>query len=194
MGVYHVYLKCSQCFYSVTISLALSVIMHHLSLSILLSFASALGLATAQTPTTCSQVQSTRPDIEIVFEGQPDYTDINSVYWSAACAAEKPACIILPSSTQQLADILLILNDNSEPFALKGAGHTPNCYSSINGGPLIATKRMNQVIYDPASQTVNVGPGNRWMDVTEALLGTGVMVVGGRMGEVGVSGLTLGGI
>jgi FAD/FMN-containing dehydrogenase len=147
----------------------------------------------SQASTTCSQVQSTHPEIELVFQGQLAYTDINNQYWSTACIAEKPACIILPASAQQLVDVLVILNQNNEPFAVKSGGHTPNCYSSINGGPLIATKRMNQVIYDEASQTVDVGPGNRWMDVTQALLGTGVTIVGGRMGEVGVSGLTLGG-
>ena len=52
---------------------------------------------------------------------------------------------------------------------------------------------MNQVELNIAEEYVNVGPGNRWMDVTEVLDGTGWMVVGGRMGEVGVSGLTLGG-
>ncbi|KIV99775.1 uncharacterized protein PV09_08581 [Verruconis gallopava] len=147
----------------------------------------------ASTSPTCSQLQATRPDIETVFEGQADYTDINNAYWSTACSAEKPACIILPSSAQQLSDVILIINENSEAFAVKSGGHTPNCYSSISGGPLIATKRMNQVVLDNDTQSVDVGPGNRWMDVTAALEGTGMMVVGGRMGEVGVSGLLLGG-
>jgi FAD/FMN-containing dehydrogenase len=163
-------------------------------LSAFLPLACLFSPAICQALTTCSQVQSTHPEIEIVFQGQPDYTSINNAYWSTACTAEKPSCIILPTSAQQLADILVILNQNNEPFAIKSGGHTPNCYSSINGGPLIATKRMNQVLYDESSQTVRVGPGNRWMDVTEALLGTGVTVVGGRMGAAGVSGLMLGGI
>lgn len=52
---------------------------------------------------------------------------------------------------------------------------------------------FKEVTYDPASGTVRIGPGQRWEDVMGALDGTGVTVVGGRIGEVGVGGLLLGG-
>ena len=41
--------------------------------------------------------------------------------------------------------------------------------------------------------TVRVGPGNDWQDVHKALEDTGVTVVGGRIGEVGVGGYVVGG-
>ncbi|KAF1951770.1 hypothetical protein CC80DRAFT_597222 [Byssothecium circinans] len=41
--------------------------------------------------------------------------------------------------------------------------------------------------------TVRVGPGNDWEDVHNALKGTNVTVVGGRIGEVGVGGYVVGG-
>lgn len=152
-----------------------------------------VNLAYAQSSVSCEQIETTRPDIEITYRGQLTYTSINTDYWSTGCIAEKPACIILPSSAVQFAAVLTILNQNNEAFAVKSGGHTPNCFSSIDGGPLISTKRMNQVELNVAEEFVDVGPGNRWMDVTGTLDGTGWMVVGGRMGEVGVSGLTLGG-
>lgn len=52
---------------------------------------------------------------------------------------------------------------------------------------------FKEVTYDQASNTVRIGPGQRWEDVMGALDGTGVTVVGGRIGEVGVGGLLLGG-
>lgn len=67
-------------------------------------------------------------------------------------------------------------------------------YNSIQGGPLLALKRMDEVKFDVSSATVRVGPGNRWHNVSTALLGTGYGVVGGRLGEVGVGGLLLGGM
>lgn len=151
------------------------------------------GLAYAQSSATCNVIKNNNPDIEIAFRGQLRYTDVNIDYWSTQCTGQKPACIIFPNSAIQFARVLTILNDNNEDYAVKSGGHTPNCFSAIDGGPLIATKRMNQVELNIAEEYVNVGPGNRWMDVTEVLDGTGWMVVGGRMGEVGVSGLTLGG-
>lgn len=42
-------------------------------------------------------------------------------------------------------------------------------------------------------KTVDVGPGNRWVDVYTALEPYGVGVAGGRMAPVGVPGLILGG-
>lgn len=87
------------------------------------------------------------------------------------------------------------MQNNSEQFAVKSGGHNPNNYfSSVQDGPLISTKGLNEVKYDKASNTVTVGPGNRWEDVHNALDGTGVTVVGGRIGNVGVGGYLLGGI
>jgi len=40
---------------------------------------------------------------------------------------------------------------------------------------------------------VSVGPGNRWLDVYTKLDQLGISVVGGRVEDIGVGGLTLGG-
>ena len=83
---------------------------------------------------------------------------------------------------------------NNESFAVKSGGHNPNKYfASIADGPLISTSRLNEVVYDAASGTVRVGPGNKWEDVHEVLDPHSVTVVGGRIGNVGVGGYLLGG-
>jgi len=80
-------------------------------------------------------------------------------------------------------------------FAVKSGGCSPNAgFNSISGGPLISTRYLYEVTHNERSQTVRVGPGNYWYNVTESLDGTGVNVVGGRTGEVGVGGYLLGGI
>jgi FAD/FMN-containing dehydrogenase len=53
--------------------------------------------------------------------------------------------------------------------------------------------RFNQVIVDKTASTVEVGTGLIWDDVYQALDGTGLNVVGGRVSGVGVAGFTLGG-
>ena len=121
---------------------------------------------------------------------------LNGMYISRSvgCAALKPACIIRPANTAEMATVVRVLNQNNETFTVKSGGHNPNQnFSSIDGGPLVSTADLNEVIYDEASMTVRVGPGNRWEDVHKVLDGTGATVVGGRIGNVGVGGYILGG-
>jgi FAD/FMN-containing dehydrogenase len=53
--------------------------------------------------------------------------------------------------------------------------------------------RFNDTKLDYESGTVELGPGLTWGQVYAALEPTGLNVVGGRISEVGVAGLTLGG-
>jgi len=53
--------------------------------------------------------------------------------------------------------------------------------------------RFADVVYNPCSQTVDVGAGLVWDDVYVALEPHGVNVVGARTSGVGVAGFTLGG-
>ncbi|KAH7051017.1 FAD binding domain-containing protein [Macrophomina phaseolina] len=142
---------------------------------------------------TCSTLESTS-NISIDRRFELDYTTENSEYWSTGCAALKPACIIKPSNVQEMSTVIKTLYNNNETFAVKSGGHNPNQnFSSIDGGPLISTADLNEVTLDKASQTVRVGPGNRWEDVHKVLDGTGYTVVGGRIGNVGVGGYIVGG-
>lgn len=52
---------------------------------------------------------------------------------------------------------------------------------------------LNDIKVHPDRQTVSVGLGNRWINVTEVLNPMGLTVVGGRDMNVGVSGIILGG-
>lgn len=118
----------------------------------------------------------------------------NYIFRSAGCAALTPACIIKPATAQEVSTVIKTLLKNNETFAVKSGGHNPNnFFASIDGGPLISTADLNEVTYDKDSQTVRVGPGNRWEDVLKVLDGTNVTIVGGRIGNVGVGGYILGG-
>jgi FAD/FMN-containing dehydrogenase len=79
------------------------------------------------------------------------------------------------------------------PFAVKGGGHATNPGFSSTTGVQIAMTRFNQVIVNKTASLVEVGAGLIWDDVYNALDGTGLNVVGGRVSGVGVAGFTLGG-
>jgi FAD/FMN-containing dehydrogenase len=64
---------------------------------------------------------------------------------------------------------------------------------SSTKGVQISMTRFNETIVHPMCGTVEVGAGLTWDQVYNALDGTGVIVLGGRLSGVGVAGLTLGG-
>ena len=70
--------------------------------------------------------------------------------------------------------------------AFKGA-------SNIPGGITIDLQLLNAITVSSDKSTTRVGPGNRWTDVYNALTPQGLSVVGGRVAEIGVGGLILGG-
>ena len=79
------------------------------------------------------------------------------------------------------------------PFAIRSGGHLPSPLgANINNGVLIDMSMFNGVTYDAAKNVVVVGSGQRWANVYNHLDPYNVTVVGGRVLEVGVAGLTLG--
>ena len=65
--------------------------------------------------------------------------------------------------------------------------------SNIAGGITIDLAELNEATINPNRNSVTVGPGNNWGDVYRKLEKEQKTVVGGRIADVGVGGLTLGG-
>ena len=59
---------------------------------------------------------------------------------------------------------------------------------------LIDLQKLKQVPVSADKKVATVGPGGRWGDVYAALDPYGVGVIGGRIPQVGVGGLILGGM
>jgi FAD/FMN-containing dehydrogenase len=66
-------------------------------------------------------------------------------------------------------------------------------YANTNGGVLIGFIKLDQFQLSADKSYVSVGPGNRWEDVYNYLEPYGLVALGGRVGNVGVPGLLLGG-
>lgn len=114
---------------------------------------------------------------------------------STACGALKPTCILVPSTAEEVSTIVSTLHQNNESFAFKSAGHNANRgFASIDGGPLINLKKLDEVNYDPETQAAQIGPGNRWTKVIKTLEPYNRTAVGGRIGHVGVGGYMTGGM
>ncbi|KAF1994526.1 FAD-binding domain-containing protein [Amniculicola lignicola CBS 123094] len=115
-------------------------------------------------------------------------------YWSEQQFETRPSCFVTPKSTKAVSTILKTLTQGNWPFTVKSGGHIPFAGgSNIENGVTVDLVHLNDIKIFPDRQTVSVGPGNRWINVTEVLDPLGIAVTGGRDMNVGVSGLILGG-
>lgn len=118
---------------------------------------------------------------------------VSNDYWSARQSDVSPECFAYPESTGDISVMVKILASISAPFTVKSGGHTAHLGSNLPGGVTIDLARLSQVKVSSDRETTSVGPGARWVQVAATLDPMGLAVVGGRMGDVGVSGLILGG-
>ena len=154
-----------------------------------LSLLWALPLAAAD---ICSDIR--KASIEVDWPLSPDYEGVLQDYWSTACSAMRPRCILAPKDAQEVSTIVTMLQGTNDKFAVKGGGHMPNVgFSSIDDGVLIAMRKFKTVEYDEGTQRVVLGPGLKWQEAQEGIEDTGRTVVGGRMAAVGIGGYFLGG-
>ncbi|KAJ5278027.1 hypothetical protein N7524_004180 [Penicillium chrysogenum] len=114
--------------------------------------------------------------------------------WSQTCQTT-PTCVFAPASAEEVAGGLAILRKADQTFAVRTQGHMPiPGAADISNGVLIVTTSLNSVQYaDDSKSVVQIGAGNRWLDVYKVLAKDSLAVAGGRFGQVGVSGLLLGG-
>lgn len=153
-----------------------------------------LALARSALADTCESVEALRY-IEVARSLDLAYIDEQSEYWSTSCSALRPSCIIFPKSAEEVSTVVKILANTTEKnFAVKSGGHNPkNGFSSVQGGPLIVTEKLDQANLNQETGVIDVGPGNRLDGIAAKLQGSGWTFVGGRIGNTGVGGLVLGG-
>lgn len=159
-----------------------------------------------ETETVCSALYSEYPD-QLVWDplgpngietalNATIYKTANTEYWNAESSSNRAACTFFPSNADQVSFAVGALNKHpTVNFALKCAGHNPNLgFSSVDSGVLIAFRPNSQhVSLSSDGKTVDVGAGAKWEDVYAALQPVNKAVVGGRLGDIGVTGFTIGG-
>ena len=130
---------------------------------------------------------------KVSYPNSNEYTTSNTNYWSLGADLD-PSCIVFPTSTADVSEIMKSLVLLSCHFAVKSGGHMPNPgAANIDSGVTIDLSKLNAVSVAQDRQTVSIGTGARWIDVYETLDQLGLAAAGGRCSSVGVGGLTLGG-
>ncbi|KAH7380286.1 FAD binding domain-containing protein [Phaeosphaeria sp. MPI-PUGE-AT-0046c] len=115
-------------------------------------------------------------------------------YWSACQRSPTPAAIFEPKSAKEVAIAVLLCKGAKCRFAVRSGGHAPmKNASSIDDGLVIDMKNLNTIQLSEDKSIASIGTGNRWEAVFRELEKDGLGVAGGRSGDVGVGGYTLGG-
>ena len=90
---------------------------------------------------------------------------------------------------------LTVLKANNCLFAVKSGGHSSFAGASNIGsdGVTIDLSKLTQLEVSNDRKQVSVGAGRLWSSVYLELDAKNLSVIGGRSGDIGVGGLTLGG-
>ncbi|KAI2607915.1 putative FAD-binding oxidoreductase [Hypoxylon sp. NC1633] len=151
-----------------------------------------LAVAATQDQAVCNHIKTTLGN-HTVQPTQATYEALSTENWSQTVWA-KPACIIQPASTEEVSHVLSTVVDWDVNFAIRSGGHSVVVgAANINGGVLIDMAKINTVEYDADKEVAVIGSGLRWKEVYTSLDAYNVTVAGGRVLDVGVGGLTLGG-
>jgi hypothetical protein len=146
------------------------------------------SLATPDQATTqaCTDIQNALPG-KVLTPGflALEYEHETQQYWSTTLRSVDPACIVQPSSPEDVAAVVKVLNKYpSVRFAIRSGGHDPNVgHATVQDGVQIVMTDLAGATYDADKDLAYVKPGGEWNDVISDLAPSGVAVVGGRLGE-----------
>lgn len=127
-------------------------------------------------------------------QSESAYTSFVESYWSAQQREISPYCVFKPSTAHDVSTAILISRLAQCPFAARSGGHSavPGG-SNIEGGITISFESLRKITLAADKKTASFQPGHTWVDIYTALEKNNTAVIGGRVSNVGVGGLTLGG-
>lgn len=130
----------------------------------------------------------------MLWPGDEAYRHSSNSWWSAN-ARFHPACIVQPKTTEDVSEIVKTLSKLPHGhITIRSGGHNRDySHENLADSVTIDMTHFNQTTYNPETKLASLGPACRWGDVFLALEKDGVMVPGGRDGDVGVAGLITGG-
>jgi FAD/FMN-containing dehydrogenase len=126
--------------------------------------------------------------------GKTPYDEFLASFWSGIQGDVTPTCIFEPRVAADLSVLILISRFTQCPFAVRSGGHAAfTGASNIEDGITVSLARFTDVSLSEDHKIAAVGAGNIWGPVYEYLEPYNLTVIGGRLYNVGVGGLTLGG-
>ena len=146
----------------------------------------------------CSELQS-KLGSQVSFPGSATFireqNDTAVGYWSFQEQEVIPACRLTPNTTKDVSIAVSELAKLHCQFAVRGAGHMFWAGSAnIAGGVTIDLSSFTSVSVSADRKITSAGGGTRWSAIYNKLNPIGLSIVGGRVFDVGIGGLTIGGM
>ncbi|KAF5023557.1 hypothetical protein F66182_4370 [Fusarium sp. NRRL 66182] len=142
----------------------------------------------------CASLTFLYGDAAVESRDEKAYDAFTDSYWSANQGEVNPYCIFKPAKSDHVSVLVLLARLTQCPFAAKSGGHAAFAgASSIEGGITISFANLKAVSLSEDEKIASIQPGNIWGDVFEQLAKSDLSVVGGRLYNIGVGGLTTGG-
>jgi len=127
----------------------------------------------------------------VVSWGDDDYARTRRV-WNGA-VENQPALFAVCETSADVQAAVRSARQHGFPLSVRGGGHDWAGRALCPDGLVIDLSRMRQVTVDRQSRTATVSGGATAKDVAVAAAAHGLVAALGNCGEVGMSGLTLGG-
>ncbi|KAF1816877.1 FAD-binding domain-containing protein [Eremomyces bilateralis CBS 781.70] len=114
--------------------------------------------------------------------------------WDAKQHELVPACRVVPTSAEDIVAIIEAAKSNQCHFAIKSGGHSRMAgASNAEGGITIDLEKLTSIELAKDQKSVTIGAGARWGEIYTTLEKESLTVIGGRVADVGIGGLVLGG-
>lgn len=102
---------------------------------------------------------------QVILPNSPEYASRIESYFDNA-AKLHPTCLVQPRNAEEVATTVKALAEAGHVFAVRAGGCTNRAGSNnIEGGVTIDLRHLDFVDYDPATETVRLGPGAAWYAV-----------------------------
>ncbi|KAF9772511.1 hypothetical protein IL306_009775 [Fusarium sp. DS 682] len=142
----------------------------------------------------CDSLKILYGDQTVETRREKGFEEFKSSYWSSNQAEVNPYCIFKPQRPSQVSVVILLARLAQCPFAAKSGGHAAFAgASSVEGGITISFANLKDISPSNEKKIASIEAGNIWGTVYEELTKSDVTVVGGRLYNIGVGGLTTGG-
>jgi FAD/FMN-containing dehydrogenase len=112
--------------------------------------------------------------------------------WNTA-VDRHPALIVYPRDVADVITSVDFARTNDVALAVRGGGHSPAGYGSVDDGLVVDLSSMKRLEVDPERRVAGAEPGLTWGECNARTHADGLATPGGDVAAVGIAGSTLGG-
>ncbi|MGK7221847.1 FAD-binding oxidoreductase [Kocuria flava] len=125
----------------------------------------------------------------VLLPGDPGFTE--EVAGFNLAAVHRPDLVVGADDTGDVITAVQWAAAHDEPVGVQATGHGADL--PMEGGLLLTTRRMQELVVDPVRRCARIGAGVRWRSVIDAIAPHGLGVLNGSSTHAGAVGYTLGG-